>query len=212
MARRSNATTDVLGMGLVLGAAYFGYRALLGQANAAGTSPSGGSSTSTSNTAPSPNVTGNNPAPGAPANAPRGIRNNNPGNILYSPANNWQGQIGNDGSYAKFSSPTYGIRAAFVLLKNYQANYGINTILKLAQRWAPAPLNNPTSYANNVLAYSGLASISVNGMTINANTPLNFSNPNFMIPIMRGIIVAENGAAYKNYYPENILQAAWNAS
>ncbi|HDF2344629.1 TPA: structural protein, partial [Morganella morganii] len=51
----------------------------------------------------------------------RGIRNNNPGNIDYRPANNWKGQLPYDKSieprFCRFSAPEYGIRAIIALLR-----------------------------------------------------------------------------------------------
>ena len=46
-----------------------------------------------------------------------GIRNNNPCNIKHSSANNWAGQIGSNRNFCVFSSPLYGLRAAFVLIR-----------------------------------------------------------------------------------------------
>lgn len=194
MARRGSS--DILGFALIGGAGYLAWRYMKGD-YAAASPPS-----STATTAPPATPTQSAPAPGAPSNAPRGIRNNNPGNILYSPANNWQGQTGSDGSYAKFSSPVYGIRAEFILLKNYHANYGINTLSQIAARWAPAPMNVPANWAANVASYSGIAP----GATVD------FNNGAVMIALAKGITVAENGAAYFNYYPDSIYQSAWAAS
>lgn len=92
--------------------------------------------------APAPQVP--NPPPQQPAvpgpvgtgSAPRGIRNNNPGNIKYSPLNAWQGQTGSDGVFATFSSPVYGIRALAKTLLNYQRIYQLNTIRKIISRWS----------------------------------------------------------------------------
>lgn len=53
----------------------------------------------------------------------RGIRNNNPGNIDYNPANKWQGQLPMDKviepRFCRFESPEYGIRALMKLLSTY---------------------------------------------------------------------------------------------
>lgn len=79
---------------------------------------------------------------------PRGIRNNNPGNIRKG--ENWNGSVGDDGEFIKFKSPEYGIRALGKLLLNYQRLYGIDSVGEIIQRYAPANENNTDSYINHV--------------------------------------------------------------
>lgn len=86
----------------------------------------------------------------------RGIRNNNPGNIKYSEANQWIGQTGTDGTFAVFSDPVYGIRAAAVLLKN-DIRAGKATVEQLITEWAPKSDDNPTgSYVEYVARAVGV--------------------------------------------------------
>lgn len=99
-------------------------------------------------------------AGGAMAIKPRGIRNRNPGNIEYNPANNWDGQAGSDGRYAIFDPHpagefVYGARAAAKLLRNYARKYGIRTIAGLITRWAPHSENPTDAYIDNVAAAVG---------------------------------------------------------
>ena len=53
----------------------------------------------------------------------RGIRNNNPGNIDYSPKNKWLGELpfnpAIESRHCRFTKPEYGIRALFKLLRSY---------------------------------------------------------------------------------------------
>lgn len=79
---------------------------------------------------------------------PRGIRNNNPLNIRKGC--NWYGerfpQVDRD--FEEFQSMELGIRAAFVLLRNYITGFSgrsfkYNTIRKIIRRWAP-PIENAT--------------------------------------------------------------------
>ena len=53
------------------------------------------------------------------ATAPRGIRNNNGGNIRWDGVTDWQGMTGADAQgFVIFSDPVYGVRAmAKILLK-----------------------------------------------------------------------------------------------
>ena len=78
---------------------------------------------------------------------PRGIRNNNPGNIRWG--DNWQGLVPadkrTDKSFAQFTQPIYGIRALAKILTNYTKREGlpnvgkknIDTVREIIARWAP---------------------------------------------------------------------------
>lgn len=81
---------------------------------------------------------------------PRGIRNNNPLNIRYSAANDWQGQTGTDGEYAIFDEAENGIRAAAKLLNRYVTVYGLVSVSSIISRWAPTSENNTQSYISAV--------------------------------------------------------------
>ena len=87
---------------------------------------------------------------------PRGIRNNNPLNIRYVEANNWQGRVvvKKDREFEEFTSMVYGLRAAFCLLYNY-INKGHDTIEKIISKWAPASENNTEAYIKKVCTMTG---------------------------------------------------------
>ena len=74
--------------------------------------------------------------------APRGIRNNNPGNIERT-GTQWQGMAPEqtDPRFLQFVSPEYGIRAMARILTNYQRLYGLNTVEQIINRWAPPVVN-----------------------------------------------------------------------
>jgi len=84
----------------------------------------------------------------------RGIRNNNPLNIRKSP-DVFQGEIrpGSDKSFKQFRNPSYGYRAAFVILGTYLGR-GLNTIEKIINAWAPETENNTKSYIDQVEKWS----------------------------------------------------------
>lgn len=84
---------------------------------------------------------------------PRGVRNNNPLNIRYNSANNWRGQVSDDGGYIVFDSAENGIRAAAKLLDNYYKKHGLKTVGGIVARWAPSFENDTNSYAVNVSEY-----------------------------------------------------------
>lgn len=70
---------------------------------------------------------------------PRGIRNNNPGNIVWSARNNWQGQLPHDPQieprFCRFDTAHNGTRALAKLLLNYRKVYGLRTVESLIARW-----------------------------------------------------------------------------
>jgi len=70
---------------------------------------------------------------------PRGIRNNNPGNIEWG--ERWQGldelRPDRDPRFAQFISPEDGIRALAKTLQTYQKKHGISTIEGIISRLAP---------------------------------------------------------------------------
>ena len=89
--------------------------------------------------------------------APRGIRNNNPGNIEDGPfARSLPGYAGSDGRFARFETPDAGAQAAPRLLQSY-IQRGFNTPASIVNRWAPPSDNNPTQqYAEYVARRVGV--------------------------------------------------------
>lgn len=85
---------------------------------------------------------------------PRGVRNNNPGNIDYNKSNKWQGQLPpNDAlekRFARFDSPENGIRALGKLLLTYQDKHKLRTVAAIINRWAPSVENDTASYVKAV--------------------------------------------------------------
>ncbi|KXF81774.1 hypothetical protein ATN88_00015 [Enterovibrio coralii] len=93
-------------------------------------------------------------SPVALAFQPRGFRNNNPLNIDYNPANQWEGQTGKEtgkgARFATFSAMEYGVRAGAKLVSNYMRRYHINTVHGIINRWAPESENNTYAYVEHV--------------------------------------------------------------
>lgn len=89
--------------------------------------------------------------------APRGLRNNNPGNIKETRPEYWEGQVGSDGTFAIFAAPEFGIRAMARVLLNYQRLHGINTIAGIIERWAPGFENKTAAYIAHVSQVLGLS-------------------------------------------------------
>ncbi len=118
---------------------------------------------------------------------PRGIRNNNPGNIELGD-DAWQGMLPEqvDKRFIQFESPEYGIRALAKLLRNYESRYGINTITGIISRWAPTGENNTRAYIQQVSKQTGFAPDEV----------LNLNSSDHLFRLVQAIIHHENGMSY----------------
>ena len=82
---------------------------------------------------------------------PRGLRNNNPGNIRLG-SNRWVGEIrpSRDREFCQFRDMKHGYRALLRLLQNYRCKHGLKTIAEMIRRWAPASENNTNAYIIDV--------------------------------------------------------------
>lgn len=82
---------------------------------------------------------------------PRGIRNNNPGNIRLGKTP-WIGEVrpSQDKEFCQFSSMKYGYRALIKLLRNYRIKHNCKTIADYINRWAPPMENNTSAYIIDV--------------------------------------------------------------
>lgn len=88
---------------------------------------------------------------------PRGLRNNNPGNIEDGAfARSLPGYAGSDGRFARFETADAGSQAAPRLLQSYLSR-GFDTPAEIINRWAPPSDNNPTeAYAAYVARRVGV--------------------------------------------------------
>lgn len=84
---------------------------------------------------------------------PRGIRNNNPGNIKTGEA--WQGMTGDDGTFIIFKDITWGTRALATDLAN-KIREGHNTIRSIIYIYAPPLENDTDKYVAAVSRNTGL--------------------------------------------------------
>jgi hypothetical protein len=93
---------------------------------------------------------------------PRGVRNNNFGNIEDgSFAQSLPGYKGSDGRFAVFETPEHGMTAMDRLLTSY-GKRGINTVSGVIDRWAPsADGNNTGNYSRYVAEKAGFAPTAV---------------------------------------------------
>lgn len=88
---------------------------------------------------------------------PRGIRNNNPGNIRHGAA--WKGLATKQGdpAFCSFVAPEYGIRAMGRILMTYQRRHGLSTLREIINRWAPPKENDTRAYVAHVAEAVGVA-------------------------------------------------------
>jgi len=115
---------------------------------------------------------------------PRGVRNNNPGNIIRS-SDRWNGEIdGHDPRYASFASPEAGIRAMGRLLLTYQDKHKLNTVEGIVGRWAPATENDTGSYVATVSKALG----------VKPNAPIDLRDQNTLTKLTTAMIKVENGS------------------
>jgi hypothetical protein len=118
------------------------------------------------------------------SNAPRGIRNNNPGNIIYGGFAKKMGATGSDGRFAVFQSMEDGIKAAIKLLEGYVSK-GYDSVRKIISRWAPPGENNTSAYVDAVAKKLG----------ISADTKLSGDQ---LGGVANAIFQHENGRAFGN--------------
>lgn len=120
------------------------------------------------------------------ANAPRGIRNNNFGNIKALPGGQaWQGQVGvDDQGHAIFDTPENGVLAAKKNLTSYATRDGINTVSGLVGRWAGGA--TPQSQQNYAAYLSG-------SLHVAPDQKIDLTDPKVQQPLLRGIFAFENG-------------------
>ncbi|MEB1611440.1 structural protein P5 [Xanthomonas arboricola] len=92
---------------------------------------------------------------------PRGVRNNNPGNIDRTGVA-WQGEDriaaarAREARFAVFDTPEYGFRALVKTLLTYQRKHGLRTVRDIINRWAPPVENDSGAYARQVATALGV--------------------------------------------------------
>ncbi len=119
----------------------------------------------------------------------RGIRNNNPGNLIKT-NNNWKGKVdlsqNTDSRFEQFISVEYGIRA---MMKNLISWYkrGYNTIDSIINKWAPAFENNTERYIAFVSNKTGIP----------AKQVISKLDKNILITLSMAITEMENGKEHQ---------------
>ncbi|WP_145498549.1 lytic transglycosylase domain-containing protein [Yersinia bercovieri] len=129
---------------------------------------------------------------------PRGIRNNNPGNINY---------VGQDGAslerpggrFAKFETAYDGLKAMARQLMRYftgkTTGKPLQTLTDIISTWAPGSENNTSAYVAQLSKM----------LNVHPDAVLNLENPQVMSALMGGIIHHENG---RNPYSNELISRA----
>ena len=135
---------------------------------------------------------------------PRGIRNNNPGNVERG-SDRWLGMSADqsaDGRFLVFDTPEAGIRCLMRLLINYQERHGIKTMREAINRWAPPVENNSSAYVQHVSRLTGF----------DPDEPLDFLDREINVALTRAIVRHENGEptvyGRKEWYPADVFERA----
>ena len=117
---------------------------------------------------------------------PRGIRNNNPGNIRLNPRINWVGEVkGRDPSFCYFHTMDYGVRAAGKIFLTYQREDKLMSINAMINRWAPPSENNTSAY---VLAVEKACNDPFGAYELDSAAKLS--------AFLRAVFIHENGGNY----------------
>jgi len=114
--------------------------------------------------------------------SPRGIRNNNPGNLNYAGQEGAKKEGGSNGRFAVFKTMQDGIIALAKQLQIY-ASRGIDSISAIISKYAPPGENNTKAYIDAIAKKLG----------IGANTKLNLNDNATLRALIEGISTVENG-------------------
>ena len=114
---------------------------------------------------------------------PRGLRNNNAGNIRKS-STRYLGEVrpSSDKAFKQFETRGWGYRAIFVLLESYSKR-GYKTLRQMINRYAPPSENHTKIYLKYVCDCA---------MT-SADIQLDISDKNTMVLVVAAISKMENG-------------------
>jgi len=139
-----------------------------------------------------------------PITYPRGIRNNNPGNVIVTkPVDLWKEQVpyefNNDigKKFHQFKTFEHGLRAMVMTLYNGYFSKGLNTTAKIINKYAPKHENNVNAYVDAIYKFSGISKTQV--MKFDKNT---------IFKLVRAMIQQENGSKYK--ISETQFNSAWS--
>lgn len=132
---------------------------------------------------------------------PRGLRNNNPGNLVRTNIA-WQGKVPHaqnpDAQFEQFTAIAYGLRAMMIDIAGDIAE-GTNTLTALINEYAPSHENNTGAYINFVSQATGLLP--------NVSIPM---NKTIFLAIVKAKVMMENGMQLApQYVTDSDYEEAW---
>ncbi|RTY69690.1 hypothetical protein [Flavobacterium sp. LB2P53] len=129
----------------------------------------------------------------------RGVRNNNPGNLVIT-SDNWTGKVlksqNTDGRFEQFKEVKFGIRAMIIDIIG-DIGKGKNTVRKLISEYAPSFENDTNKYVSVVSSALG----------VNPDSVIKEVDFLFLLKISRAIITHENGKDGSLIVDSDILDA-----
>lgn len=133
---------------------------------------------------------------------PRGLRNNNPGNIRKD-GTDWAGlrtpDMQLDPQFFQFIGMEWGIRAMARILRTYERDHNIRSLRHMSERWAPnADHNDAEQHARNVLKHA-------EGVVATIDDAISLSDKDIAFGVIRGIMVAENGSKARTVADDTVL-------
>ncbi|HWP00042.1 MAG TPA: structural protein [Methylococcus sp.] len=115
---------------------------------------------------------------------PRGLRNNNPGNLRIS-AVAWLGKraVSHENEYETFIDMTHGVRAMAINAITAQSRHGCRTVRQLIQRWAPQHENDTWAYVMRVAHAIG----------VDPDEPIELRDRKTLVAFVWAVAAHENG-------------------
>ena len=129
--------------------------------------------------------------------APRGIRNNNPGNLNFAHQPGAVLEPGPNARFARFPTAEAGLAALRDQLCRYITRDSIDTVAGIISKWAPPTENDTAAYIRGV----------AHSLGIEPNTRLGQPTPRLLTGLMNAIIRFENG---QNPYGSLVTRVAEN--
>ena len=128
---------------------------------------------------------------------PRGIRNNNPGNIRHG--DRWDGlsRSQSDPDFCVFDSMAYGLRALLMTLRTYHRKYGLDTVSDIITRWAPGNENDTEAYIRDVAQRMG----------VGADVALDLEDATTLLAVAHAIALHECGSEARSILVEDWAKA-----
>lgn len=125
---------------------------------------------------------------------PRGLRDNNPGNIRPNPKYKWFGEIGQEHGYSIFIDVEHGLRAMAKDLKS-KIKRGLNTIESYVKIYAPPEDgNNTEGYIQRIVTSTGIARNAI--LTPDAAT---------LFKLVKAHVAVEIGDHYSGYITDQMI-------